>query len=103
MVGVSLHPSAWASLELTLTRFVVPALRSRMKISDWPFVSLGTRSLAADQKATKRPPALIEGLELDAFASPPPIATLTTVVVRRRRSRMKVCGGAPKAARAPPE
>jgi hypothetical protein len=41
--------------ELTLTRSVVPATRSRTKMSAFAFVSLGTRLLARLVKATKRP------------------------------------------------
>ena len=54
-------PLPWAPPELTLTRLVVPVWRSRTKTSYMLLVSPGTRLVASEPKATKRPPAEIAG------------------------------------------
>jgi hypothetical protein len=50
---------ACAPLLLTLTRSVRPVRRSRTKASWRSFVSLGTRFVASEVNATKRPLALM--------------------------------------------
>ena len=50
--GWSLPPFAWLPSKPTLTRVVVFAWRSRMKMSFASFVSPSTRFVAADEKAT---------------------------------------------------
>ena len=53
--GTPLLESLWMPPVPTLTRSVVPACRSRTKTSRSWFVSPGTRLVAYDAKATKRP------------------------------------------------
>ena len=50
--GWSLPPFAWLPSKPTVTRVVVFAWRSRMKMSFASFVSPSTRFVAADAKAT---------------------------------------------------
>ena len=57
----SCRPLPWAPPELTLTRRVVPVWRSRTNTSVPSLVSPGTRLVASDMKATKRPSAEIAG------------------------------------------
>jgi len=52
MAGQVLSPLPWMPAESTLTRSVVPAVRSRRKTSHLPFVSLPTRFVAVEAKAT---------------------------------------------------
>ena len=49
---MKLAPFACVPSEATLTSRVVPVCRSRTKMSDWPFVSPGTRLSAHDENAT---------------------------------------------------
>ena len=65
----------------TLTRSVIPVCRSRTNTSCDPLVSPGTRLVAREAKATKRPSALSAGSELTPFASVPALSTLTRSVV----------------------
>src|SRR5262249_18444087 len=66
---------------LTLTSVVVPATRSRRKMSPRELVGVLTRSLARLWKATKRPSALITGESEKALPAAVPAAlTLTKVV-----------------------
>ena len=53
------------------------------------FESPATRFVAADEKATNLPSALIAGSKLSPFASTPPLSTLTLVVSPVCRSRTK--------------
>jgi hypothetical protein len=61
MTGNVLAPVASVPLVLTLTRSVVPVLRSRTNTSVAPFVSPGTRLVASEAKATSWPSALMDG------------------------------------------
>src|SRR3954447_1251686 len=67
-------PFAWAPWAPTLTRLVVPVLRSRTKTSVRRLVSSGTRLVASDSKATKRPDAEIAGPKLPGLSWGPPLA-----------------------------
>ncbi len=83
-------PMACTPDELTLTRVVVPAWRSRRKTSEVPLVSPGTRLLADDWNATKRPSPLIAGAgswELPALPWAPAELTLTREDAGLWRSR----------------
>src|SRR2546428_10658802 len=62
--GESAGPFACSPDELTLSRVVRPVFRSKTNTSRTPFVSPATRLVDSDVYATKRPLALIEGLEL---------------------------------------
>ena len=73
-----------------LTRSVVPACRSRTKMSYVPLVSPGTKLVANEAKATKRPPAESEGVKLLPLPWAPPGPTLTRLVVPACRSRTKM-------------
>jgi hypothetical protein len=53
--------------------------RSRRKMSEKLFVSPAARLLAAEEKATNRPSALIDGQKLPLLASAPVVDTLTRV------------------------
>src|SRR5262245_26113417 len=95
MAQFRLPAFAWAPLLATLARVVVAVKRSRTKTSLTPFVSPGTRFVAADVNATKRPLALSAGLPLpqsrlwdvvQAFAWAPAAPTLTRLVVPVERS-----------------
>src|SRR5438876_469355 len=66
---------------LTLTRSVLPDVRSRTKTSYTRFVSPGTRLVAPDTKATYRPSALTTPPLESAFPSSPTLLTLTRSVV----------------------
>ena len=61
MAGLLLAPSACMPSWVALTSVVVPATRSRTKMSEAPFTSPGTRFQANDSKATKRPSAVMLG------------------------------------------
>jgi hypothetical protein len=83
-----LNPVAWSPPVETLTRAVVPATRSRTKMSLTPLVSAGTRFVAMDSKATYRPlPLILTSLTTWSFACAPLVARLTRLVVRVHRSR----------------
>ena len=72
--------------------WVVPATRSRTKMSVRPFVS-GTevsRLVAVDWNATNRPSPEIAGVKLSLFARVPSLATETRDVVPARRSCTKM-------------
>ena len=62
IAGERLSPFPWFPALSTLTRSVVPVRRSWTNTSATPFVSPGTRLMAAEVKATKRPSALIDGM-----------------------------------------
>src|SRR5437762_12760714 len=62
------------------------APRSRTNTSVRPLVSPGTRLVADDSKATKRPSPLIAGYALVLFACLPALSTLTRSVVPVRRT-----------------
>ena len=87
--GARLSKSACAPFEETLMREVVPACKSRRKISGCEFVSLGTRLVADESNATYRPSALVAleaRLEFEntaplyPFPSTPPVETLTSCI-----------------------
>jgi hypothetical protein len=59
-----LSASLWRPALDTLTRSVVPSVRSRTKMSAFPFVSPGTRLSENEANATTRPSALTEGRSL---------------------------------------
>src|SRR5439155_233563 len=87
--GLPLEPLPSVPALLTLTRSVVPVHRSRTNTSCHPLVSPGTRWVAREEKATKRPSALIAGLlrvSPPLFASFPALSTFTRSVVPVRRS-----------------
>src|SRR2546422_463512 len=73
--------------EATLTRLVLPALRSRANTSLAPFVSPPTRLLALDRNATNRPSAEIGAAKLSPLACAPWELTLTRLVLPVFRSR----------------
>src|SRR5438874_272478 len=89
-------PSAWFAKLSTLTRSVVRVTRSWTNTSEAglskPYMSLAqlvspaTRLGEAEQKATKRPSALIEGAALPQLPWLPALSTLTRSVVRVWRS-----------------
>lgn len=93
--------SAWPPPVDTLTLVVAPVASERTKASrptlaggavgdtGAPFVSPGTRLVAPDRKATKRPSALISPKELCSLPSAPVLDTLTRVVVTAWRSCTK--------------
>lgn len=85
--GARLGPLACIPPAPTLTRVVVPPCRSRTNTSVTPLVSFGTRLLAAEANATKRPPKRTDGSVLGPFGSPPPAATLIRDVVPTPVSR----------------
>src|SRR2546428_83045 len=85
--GTKLAPFSCAPWESTLTRLVLPALRSRTNTSLAPFVSPPTRLVAIELKATKRPSAEIEGTTLSPFSCAPWESTLTRLVLPALRSR----------------
>src|SRR5256885_1385746 len=87
--GAKLAPLACAPWELTLTRVVLPVLRSRTKTSPTPFVSPATRLLAVESKVTKRPSAEIARTMLSRLVCAPWELTLTLVVLPVLRSRTK--------------
>src|SRR5438552_10226937 len=78
---------ACAPVEDTLTRFVVPVIRSWTKTSTAPLVSRPTRLVASLENATKRPAAEMAGVKLVPFASAPAEEMLTRPVVPVSRSR----------------
>src|SRR3990172_1472788 len=94
MAGAVLEPlSAWAPAVETETRMVsvvqpppAPAQVSRTKTSRAPLVSLATRLLASERKATKRPSALMAGSELVELPSAPPVEIETRRVLRAQPS-----------------
>ena len=90
IVASTLRPFACPPAALTLTRSVVPVWRSWANTSTSPLVSPVTRLVAKEEKATWRPSALIDGMKLMSFDSPPPVATLTRSVVSAWRSRTKM-------------
>src|SRR5262245_52531828 len=63
----------------TLTRSIAPESRSFTKTSATALVSPGTRFVAVDQNATKRPSPLICGWLLEPAAAVPSLAALTRV------------------------
>src|SRR5215204_529711 len=73
IAGNRLCPLPPAPLELTDTRRVVPADRSRTKMSWTPLPSPLTRLEAADPNATCRPSSEIAGNALFPLACPPPV------------------------------
>src|SRR5438552_3012338 len=78
---------ACVPVEDTLTRFVVPVIRSWTKTSTAPLVSRPTRLVASLENATKRPSAEMAGVKLVPFASAPAEEMLTRSVVPVSRSR----------------
>src|SRR5439155_10710623 len=85
--GVTLD-AAEALVWPTLTGDVMPACKSRIKISVTPFVSSAIRSEAELSKTIHRPSGVIAGLEEGALPVRRPLAlTLTSVVVPASRSR----------------
>ena len=74
-------PLPWTPPELTLTRRVLPVWRSWTKMSYALLVSPGTRLVATDVKATKRPSAEIAAPTLNSLPWAPPELTLTRSVV----------------------
>src|SRR5437773_6002201 len=86
--GSGLLPSACCSLLLTLTRAVLPSIRSRTKMSFRSLVSRGTRFMALDQKATNLPFRLTDGETLMAFPCTSWLLTLTSSVKPVPRSWM---------------
>src|SRR2546423_4087858 len=72
-----------------LTRVVVPSRRSRTKTSVWWFVSAGTRLVASELKATKRPSPETDGASLFPLPWSPVWPTLTRSVVLPWRSDRK--------------
>src|SRR5947208_3247239 len=87
--AAKLSPLACAPWESTLTRWVLPVLRSRTKTSPTPFVSPFTSWAADDPKATKRPSAEIATPMLSRLPCAPLELTLTRVVLPVLRSRTK--------------
>src|SRR5437667_5094375 len=80
-------PALETPVTSTLTSVVIPEARSRTKISGASFVSLFTRLLAADAKATNCPLEEIEGKLASAFAPPVPrMFPLTRTVLLFARS-----------------
>src|SRR5947209_8634545 len=72
-----------------LTRVVAPRRRSRTKMSVRRLVSAGTRLVASEAKATKRPSAEIDGAAPPRSAWAPPTPTLTRSIVPVTRSKTK--------------
>jgi hypothetical protein len=79
--------SPWVPSAATLIRVVSPVTRSWTKMSVLPLVSPGTRLVADDAKATKRPSPLTAGPVLLPFACLPLLLTLTRWVLPLARSR----------------
>ena len=78
----------------TDARTDVPVARTQTKMLERPAVIEGppvVRLLAVDSNATKRPSALIEGLELSPFTPIPPGGVVMAIVELLRRSRTKIC------------
>jgi hypothetical protein len=70
----------------TLTRVVVPVCRSCTNTSSLPLVSPATRVDAVEENATRRPSALMAGVQLRPFPCPPRLDMLTRDVVPVCRS-----------------
>src|SRR6266536_2652886 len=87
--GPRLAPSAGVASNPTLTSLVWPVSRSRTNTSWNPFVSPGTRFVAPEVNATKRPSALTDGSRLKPSACLPLLRTLTRSVSPLARSRTK--------------
>src|SRR6266516_4102455 len=87
--GPRLAPSAGFASNPTLTSLVWPVSRSRTNTSSNPFVSPGTRFVAREVNATKRPSALTDGSRLKPSACLPLLLTLTRSVSPLARSRTK--------------
>src|SRR5438270_261408 len=87
--GAKLVSLACGPWESTLTRLVLPVLRSRTKTSPAPFGSPATRLLALDRNATNRPSAEIDAAKLSPLACAPWELTLTRLVLPVLRSRTK--------------
>src|SRR5438552_3772355 len=85
--AAKLSPLACAPWELTLTRVVLPVLRSRTKTSPTVFVSPPTRVVAVESKVTKRPSAEVARTMLSRLVCAPWELTLTLVVLPVLRSR----------------
>jgi hypothetical protein len=83
-----LEPSPWVPPRATLTLRVSPVRRSCTKASSVPLVSCGTRFVAEEVKATKRPSAEISAASspLVPFACPSVEPTLARSVRRGSRS-----------------
>ena len=84
--GLSLSEFPWFPAPSTLMRSVIPVCRSWTNTSDRPLVSPGTRLVARESKATKRPSALIDGGGVGPsgggpICSFPALSTLTRSVV----------------------
>src|SRR2546422_10585394 len=79
--AAKLSPLACAPWESTLTRLVLPVLRSRTKTSLTPFVSPFTSLAADDPEATKGPSAEIAGLWLSRLAWGALESTVTGLVL----------------------
>src|SRR6266550_2456689 len=87
--GPRLAPSAGVASNPTLTSLVWPVSRSRTNTSSNPLVSPGTRFVAPEVNATKRPSALTDGSRLKPSACLPLLLTLTRSVLPLARSRTK--------------
>ena len=81
MAGLSLMPLPCTSSESTLTRVVVPAVRSRRNTSLTPFESPVTKFVASEWNATYCPSPLMAAPSLDSFPSVSLESTLTRVVI----------------------
>ena len=68
IAGSKLSPLPWTPPGPRLTRWVVPVWRSRTNTSSTPLVSPGTRLVASESKATKRPSAEIAGPDAGTVA-----------------------------------
>ncbi len=89
MLGANENESASAPSGVTETRTVVASVRSWTNTSVVPLVSLSTRSVAVESKATRSPSAEIDGFRPGADASSPSEATDTRTVVLVSRSCTK--------------
>src|SRR5438874_1644352 len=87
--GPKLEELPWTPAESTDTRTVCPVLRSCTKTSLTSFVSPATRLVANDWKATTRPVAESEGLELVSLPWVPAESTDTRTVCPVLRSCTK--------------
>jgi len=85
--GCELSPFASVLRPTTVTRSVVPAARSRTKMSAAWLRSLLTRFVADEANATNRPSALIAGRPKFVSSPPPPVAC------RSRLSTLNARGG----------
>ncbi len=80
MLGASQLAFASPPRSVRLTRAVIPVCRSRANTFSKMLVSLSTRFVAKEAKATNRPFALIAADTVGPFAGTPPSPTLTNSV-----------------------